>query len=298
MTKSWFRIKALASGIAEVLIYDDIGAYGVNAADFREQLLAAAKSATSVRVRINSNGGEVFQALAMYNAITGLDKPVEVIVDGIAASAASLVAMAGTIVLMPENAFMMIHLPSTLAWGTSDDMRNAANALDMLRDSMVNIYSKKSGIDVNEIVTMMGDETWLTAARAVELGFADEVTDAVKIAASINLEKFKNAPKCLTGDVKSMSETAAEMEARIRAEMAAGVESIKALCLIAKRADLLDEFIASGKKPEEVRSELLALAVAESAAEVVTAHQTVERKAPAADLDPAKIYAARAKRAR
>ena len=126
---SWYAIRARATG-AEVAIYDEIGAYGVSAKGFLEEL-GALPEGTPVDLRLNSPGGSVFDAVAIHNALKRHEGTVTVWIDGIAASAASYVAMAGEIV-MPENAFLMIHDPSGLVMGTSGDMRAMAEALEKL----------------------------------------------------------------------------------------------------------------------------------------------------------------------
>ena len=126
--KSWYTIRARASG-TEVLIYDEIGAYGVTAKGFLAELGALPDDA-AIDLRLNSPGGSVFDAVAIYNALKRHEGTITVWIDGIAASAASYIAMAGDTIIMPENAFLMIHDPSGLVMGTAEDMRSTAEALD------------------------------------------------------------------------------------------------------------------------------------------------------------------------
>jgi ATP-dependent Clp protease protease subunit len=125
---SWYTIRARSSG-AEVLIYDEIGAYGVTAKGFLAEL-GALEEGAEIDLRLNSPGGSVFDAVAIYNALKRHNGAVTVWIDGIAASAASYIAMAGDKVIMPENAFLMIHDPSGVVMGTAEDMRSTASALD------------------------------------------------------------------------------------------------------------------------------------------------------------------------
>lgn len=199
MTKkpTWFAMQPTAAG-AEILIFDYIGAWGITAKDFIDELKALGEVA-DITVRINSYGGEVFDGLAIHNALHRHQAQVTVMVDGIAASIASVIAMAGDLVVMPENAMMMVHDPSGLVIGTADDMRDLADALDKMKASLVSVYRAKTGLDDAEIEQIMADETWLTAAEAVEKGFADEVEGKVEMAAmvtaaSFDLSKFKNTP--------------------------------------------------------------------------------------------------------
>ena len=118
---SWYAICARGTG-AEVAIYDEIGAYGVSAKGFLAEL-GALPEGTPVDLRLNSPGGSVFDAVAIHNAIKRHEGTVTVWIDGIAASAASYIAMAGDEIVMPENAFLMIHDPAGLVMGTAEDMR-------------------------------------------------------------------------------------------------------------------------------------------------------------------------------
>ena len=133
--KSWYTIRARTSG-TEVLIYDEIGAYGVTAKGFLAELGALPDDA-AIDLRLNSPGGSVFDAVAIYNALKRHAGDITVWIDGIAASAASYIAMAGDTIVMPENAFLMIHDPSGLVMGTAGDMRSTAEALDKVKGSLI-----------------------------------------------------------------------------------------------------------------------------------------------------------------
>jgi len=186
--RSWYAIRARAEG-AEVSIYDEIGAYGVSAKSFLDEL-GALPDGSPLTLRLNSPGGSVFDAVAIYNAIKRHAGPVTVWIDGIAASAASYIAMAGDEVVMPENAFLMIHDPSGVVFGTADDMRAMAEALDKIKGSLVAGYAAKSGGADDDIAALMTAETWLDAAEAVELGFADRLAEPVRIAARFDAGRF------------------------------------------------------------------------------------------------------------
>jgi ATP-dependent protease ClpP protease subunit len=190
--KSWYSIRAREAG-AELSIYDEIGAYGVSAKDFIAEL-GALPAATPIELRLNSPGGSVFDAVAIYNALKRHDGTVTVTIDGIAASAASYVAMAGDAVVMPENAFLMIHDPSGLVMGTAADMRAMAEALDKIGASLVRGYAAKSGKPGEEIAALMAAETWFDAAEALAAGFADRLAEPVRIAAQFDIGRFRNAP--------------------------------------------------------------------------------------------------------
>lgn len=189
---NWYLIRATAGG-AELSIHDEIGAYGVSAKDFINELGQLPGDA-ALTLRLNSPGGSVFDAVAIYNALKRHAGPVTVTIDGIAASAASYIAMAGDEVVMPENAFMMIHDPSGLVMGTAADMRAMAEALDKIAGALVKGYAAKSGKAEDEVAALMSAETWFTATEAVEAGFADTLAEPVKIAASFDVTRFRNAP--------------------------------------------------------------------------------------------------------
>lgn len=261
--RSWFTAKVVR-GVGEIAIFDEIGSFGVSAADFRDELLALGNVGRIV-VRINSPGGDVFDGLAIYNLLKGVSAEVEVIIDGIAASMASVIAMAGDIVRMPENAFMMLHLPSGGVLGNADDMREQADALDKIRDGMVMAYVAKTGMSTDEMVALLeAGETWLTAAEAVDMGFADEVIDAVKVAAKFGASKFKNPPAGVVGRSRgspaptmeseemttknpgAAQETPEQMEARVRADERAKVVAEQAA---AKKAE--DEAAEAARKAAE-----------------------------------------------
>lgn len=190
--KTWFTCQA-SNGEGEISIYDEIGAFGVTAKDFADQL-SALGNVSHINLSINSPGGSVFDGLAIYNMLKRNRASVTVRIDGLAASMASVIAMAGDAVLMPENAMMMIHDPSGVVIGTSRDMRQLADVLDKIKNGLVAAYANKSGLDRQEIEDIMTAETWLTAKDAVDMGFADVVEEPVAMAASFDLTKFKNAP--------------------------------------------------------------------------------------------------------
>lgn len=194
--KSWYTIRARASG-TEVLIYDEIGAYGITAKGFLAELGALPDDA-AIDLRLNSPGGSVFDAVAIYNALKRHPGEITVWIDGIAASAASYIAMAGDTIIMPENAFLMIHDPSGLVMGTAEDMRATAEALDKVKGSLIQGYATKSGKPDDEIASLMAAETWLDAKDALDLGFIDRIAEPVKLAATFDVARFRNAPAELT----------------------------------------------------------------------------------------------------
>jgi ATP-dependent Clp protease, protease subunit len=190
--KRWYEFRAQARG-AEIVIYDEIGAFGIAAKAFLDELKALG-SVAELTVRINSPGGSVFDGVAIYNALKRHDAAITVWVDGIAASIASMIAMAGDEVVMPENAMLMLHDPSGLVMGTAADMRAMAEALDRMKAGMVAAYRDKSRRDDAEMEALMAAETWLSADEAVELGLADRIEQPVRMAAHFDLSRFRNPP--------------------------------------------------------------------------------------------------------
>lgn len=133
--------------------------------------------ADEVEVNINSNGGDVFAASEIYTLLSQHSGRVTVNIQGLAASAASVIAMAGDVVHISPTAQIMIHKAWTIADGNADDMAHTSEFLDGIDDSIMNAYVAKTGLDKSELSNMMAKETWLTASQAVDYGFADDVMD-------------------------------------------------------------------------------------------------------------------------
>jgi ATP-dependent Clp protease protease subunit len=190
--KRWYDFRAQAKG-TEIVIYDEIGAFGIPAKVFLDELKGLGPI-VELTVRINSPGGSVFDGVAIYNALKRHDAAVTVWIDGIAASIASMIAMAGDEVVMPENAMLMLHDPSALVLGTAADMRGMAEALDKMKAGIVAAYRDKSGRGDAEIEALMAAESWLSAEEAVDLGLADRVEQPVRMAAHFDLSRFRNTP--------------------------------------------------------------------------------------------------------
>lgn len=190
--KSWYSIKNTSAETAEISIYDEIGFYGISAASFLEELKSVGNR--KIILRINSPGGDVFQGLPIYNRLKEHAAGVEVRIDGLAASMASVIAMAGSPVKIAENALIMIHNPAGFVAGDAADMREWADVLDKIRASLVTSYVRKTGKTEAAITKMMDAETWLNATEALDQGFVDEVTEPLQVAARFDMSKFRNAP--------------------------------------------------------------------------------------------------------
>lgn len=198
--RTWFSIQSkakteTAEAVAEISLHDEIGFWGITAKDFISQFQAIPADTKKVKLSINSPGGAVFDGLAMYNAMANSDKDIEVTVLGIAASAASLVAMAGSSIRMPENTYMMVHNPWGVSVGNAADMRDTADILDKIGAGLTTTYAKRTGLSPEKVNELLAKDTWMTAAQAKELGFADEVMPAKKVKAAFDLDNLPDALK-------------------------------------------------------------------------------------------------------
>jgi len=200
----WYTIRAHArpmgatsASAAEILIYGDIGEswYGdtIAAKDFVRDV--AALDVTELTVRINSYGGSVTDGIAIHNAIKRHKAVVTTVVDGIAASISSLIAMAGDTVEMAENAMLMLHAPWGFEMGNSVAMRDFADMLDSWADAMSTTYASKSGGDKAEILALLtdGKDHWYTAEQALAAKFVDTVISPLPLAASASMDQLIKA---------------------------------------------------------------------------------------------------------
>ncbi len=191
-----FEVQA-AADVTVVTLYDEIGFWGVTAKRFNETL-AQVKTPKAV-LKINSPGGDVFDGIAMHNDLA--DHPAEwtVQVTGLAASAASIVAMAGDRIEVGANAFVMIHNAWSIALGNKHDFRETADLLAEIDDALANTYVARTKKKYEDVVSMMDAETWLNGTQAVAEGFADATfgtgKEDEKAKALFDLSVFKNAPK-------------------------------------------------------------------------------------------------------
>ncbi len=179
----WYTIRNITEDDAEIFIYDEIGYWGITANDFISELRDL--KATDIALHINSPGGDVFDGVAIFNALRRHKAAISVWVDGIAASSASFIAMAGSEVVMSPHAQMMIHEASGLCIGPADDMRSMAEILDKSSDNIASIYAERTGGTVKDWRARMKAETWFSDTEAVEAGLADRVDgeDEEKVAA-------------------------------------------------------------------------------------------------------------------
>ena len=181
---------------AEVFFYEEIGYWGIDAKMFADTLQEIG-DVDRIVLRLNSPGGDAFDGVAIFNSLVSHPAAVTVRVDSLAASAASLVAMAGDRIEMAENAFLMIHAPWTVAMGNADELRSVAKTLEKLADSYAGTYASRRKLSADEVGEMLADETWLNASEAVEAGFADEVLAVPAVAASVARGRYQHTPAAL-----------------------------------------------------------------------------------------------------
>jgi len=182
---------------AEILLYEDIGGwFGITAESFVKEVKSLGK-VSNISLRINSNGGNVFDGLAIHNYLKSHEARVTVEVDGLAASIASIIAMAGDEIRMADNAWMMIHDPWIVTGGTAKELRETADTMEGIRETLLDTYVARSGHDRDAISNMMEEETWLNASDAVEFGLASSITGAMDVAASVHKDWFKHPPQAL-----------------------------------------------------------------------------------------------------
>ncbi|HFO6440828.1 TPA: ClpP-like prohead protease/major capsid protein fusion protein, partial [Escherichia coli] len=199
--KTWFSIKAMAD-VVYVRIYDEIGGYGVKASALTDEINACG-NASEIHLSIHSPGGDIFEGLAIYNALKNHPAKKIVHIEGMAASMASFIAMCGDHIVMPENAMMMIHAPRGVTAGVSGDVRRFADLMDKLGDTMAETYAGRTGRSKQEITSMMEAETWMDGNECKANGFADEVIPAITAMARIESKRigdFSNMPE----KIKSM----------------------------------------------------------------------------------------------
>lgn len=189
----FFNIQTGADGIPTIFLYGDIGdLYDVQSARVAQELLEAEKAGRRVNIRINSNGGEVYCGIAIYNAIRNCKADVRIYVDGIAASMASVIALCGKPVEMSRYARLMLHSVSGGCFGNKRDMQKCIEEIESLEDSLADIYAARTGMTKEEVKSKFfdGEDHWLTAKEALRLGFIDGIYDAEPVPAGSTPEQI------------------------------------------------------------------------------------------------------------
>jgi len=262
MNRNWYCIENNQDDTADLLIYEQIGTGffddGVNAKDLVNEIKNL--DVSKINVSINSPGGNVFDGNAIYNALRAHKAEVEITIDGLAASIASVIAMAGT-VIMPENAMLMIHDPSGYAAGNAKDMEKMAGLLAKIKKGILAAYQNKTGLEETELSDLMAQETWFTAQEALEKGFADSVIGKVQIQASFHdrLSRFKNVPEFFYNqlETKPIAQEGIDMPEK---------KTVNAKSLASDYPDVIAEIknaayedgVAAGKEGEQARIKAVA----------------------------------------
>lgn len=224
-----FTVTALETG-TRIDLYDVIDDYyGVSATAFVNALNSVKDG--DIALHINSPGGDVFAARAMVAAIAAHPSNITAHIDGLAASAASYVAIACDSVVMQEGSMMMVHRASAIVWGNSDNMIEMADLLDKIDGTIAADYVRKTGKTSDEMLALMTAETWMTADEALEYGFADSIAKNEKGKAknTWNLGVFTNVPKELVETEETNNEPAPEAGFLMSAANANKLKLIQAL---------------------------------------------------------------------
>jgi ATP-dependent protease ClpP protease subunit len=218
--KTWYALQASGEAterVIEVFVYGEIGAWGITANQFVQDLRAMDDGVSPVIAAFNSIGGDLFDGLAMHNALSRLGERCTGRIDALAASAASVAVCGAHRVVIAANAMLMIHNPYTYAGGGAEDFRRVADVLDQTLEAIIAAYKAKApDIDEAELRRMVDAETWLTANEAVALGLADEVGDGIKVKACLGqgavLQRFQHAPVELVAQLDEPPEPDPEFE--------------------------------------------------------------------------------------
>jgi len=220
--KDWYKMFAKVEGNANVAvleIYDVITPWGVN------DLISQIKSmkADEIRVFINSPGGDVFSGMALSNALKSSNSKIKTYVTGLAASAASVIAMAGEEIIIYENSFLMIHCAWCFSVGSAEDLLASVGILEKLDNAIVDVYAKRTGKDKGEILSKMKAETWFNSAEAHAYGLVDVVLadENAKGAMAFDLSVYASAPETL------LNITNRELMAKVKAELEEDQEAKK-----------------------------------------------------------------------
>ena len=202
LAKQWFKIQNLGGNAADLWVYDEIGGWGITAQDLVAEL--ASLNVAEITVHLNSPGGDVFDGIAITNALRDHPANVTIKVDALAASIASVIAQAGNKVIMGRNSMMMIHNASGFAMGEAEDLEKMAVLLRSTTENIASIYAERAGGTVKQWLAVMKDETWYSAQEAVDAGLADEVAplpterEAHQAAARFNLSNYAHVPATLS----------------------------------------------------------------------------------------------------
>lgn len=262
----WYKISAAvrAEGTSEaeatpieIYIYGEIGGWGITANEFIQDLKAVDDGVSPVVVAFNTIGGDLFDGLAIHNALSRLGERCTARIDALAASAGSVAACGAHRMVMASNAMLMVHNPWTWTSGDADDLRRVADVLDQTFEAIIAAYKAKApDIDDVELRRMVNDETWLTAQEALALGLADEVGNGVEVKACLGqgaaMKRYRQTPKALLDQLAGTPPADDPATPPEPDNLGAGESSALALmitqdCAKAGISNLADTLIASTK---------------------------------------------------
>ncbi|MDI3357126.1 Clp protease ClpP [Pseudomonas sp. UYIF39] len=241
--KTWYALQASGEAVErviEVFVYGEIGTWGITANQFVQDLRAMDDGVSPVIAAFNSIGGDLFDGLAMHNALSRLGERCTGRIDALAASAASVAVCGAHRVVIAANAMLMIHNPYTYAGGDAEDFRRVADVLDQTLEAIIAAYKAKApDIDDAELRRMVSAETWLTANEAVALGLADEVGDGITVKACLGqgavLQRYQHAPADLLAQLDEPPEEDPELEPIDPPLVPVVVDSAKLALMITQR---------------------------------------------------------------
>lgn len=279
--KQNIKAKSSITMSGEILLYGVIGevSEGLDANSILAEIDTIQEN--NITLRIHSAGGYITEGLAIYNRLKGSGKHLTIHIDGIAASMASVVAMAGNHVTMPENAWIMIHKPWNQVSGNAEEMREVADSLDRFEETLINIYREKTKLSKAKLKEMLAKETWLNAEQALELGFIDHVSEPMQHAAKLDISNFTSPPKpeltqlFMKGTDMKNKATSSTVEAQ-NAALQKNNTDIKALVSLAKLDDeFADQLIAKGIQLEDARNLVIDAVAARDEKNVPTGHVVI-----------------------
>lgn len=231
--ENWFKLRAQGESVS-IQIYGRIGDYGVTAEDF-ERELAAHSTASTLNINIHSDGGSVLEGYAIYNILKRHPARKITTVDGVAASMGSYLFALGDQRIMPENTWLMIHSPKGGAWGTPEEVENAADLFRAIRNEMAERYSKDTKLSSDAILKMMEKDTWISAKEAVESGLATDLEESIDMVACADT-KLCNPKMLPEGFTKAsavaditMKEEVIKMPKGIKVDAAEDTVDVKAI---------------------------------------------------------------------
>lgn len=276
--RSWYRFANNASepGVVDLYIYDEIGqSYwddtAVTASQFKDDLAMLPPDTRQINVHVNSPGGSVFDATAIANMLRAqrqapLNRIVEISIEGLAASAATIPCMAGTSIRMADNALLMIHNPTDIVWGTAQEMRDSAEALDAVRNTIIATYKWQSPKTEDEIAALMDATTWMDAQQAVDNGFATEIVAGLMPQNRLSRSVMARMPK-LPQNVAARVEALFEPEPKTPPQpQALDPVAVARQCREADCGELLEGFLETHATASAVKDGIAAAVASKASA--------------------------------